>query len=77
MRITDISWGRVNHPSELFQVGDEIEVVVLQFNQQEEKVSLGLKQKSADPWETVAEKYPVGSRVHGKVVSITDYSALC
>ncbi|MDY0092209.1 MAG: 30S ribosomal protein S1 [Candidatus Vecturithrix sp.] len=75
LHITDISWGRVNHPSELFQVGDEIEVVVLQFNQQEEKVSLGLKQKSADPWETVAEKYPVGSRVHGKVVSITDYGA--
>ncbi|GAK58243.1 30S ribosomal subunit protein S1 [Candidatus Vecturithrix granuli] len=75
LHITDISWGRVNHPSELFQVGDEIEVVVLQFNQQEEKVSLGLKQKSADPWETVAEKYPVGSRVNGKVVSITDYGA--
>lgn len=75
LHITDISWGRVNHPSELFQVGDEIEVVVLQFNQQEEKVSLGLKQKSADPWETVAEKYPVGSRVSGKVVSITDYGA--
>lgn len=75
LHITDISWGRVNHPSELFQVGDEIDVVVLQFNQEEEKVSLGLKQKTPDPWETVAEKYPVGSRVSGKVVSITDYGA--
>jgi len=75
LHITDISWGRVNHPSELFQLGDEIEVVVLSYNKAEEKVSLGLKQKTPDPWESVAEKYPIGSRVQGKVVSITDYGA--
>jgi len=75
LHITDISWGRVNHPSELFQLGDEIEVVVLQYDRAEEKVSLGLKQKSADPWEAAEEKYPVGSRVQGRVVSITDYGA--
>jgi len=75
LHITDISWGRVNHPSELFQIGDEIEVVVLQYNREEEKVSLGLKQKTADPWEIAEEKYPVGSKVSGKVVSITDYGA--
>ncbi len=75
LHITDISWGRVNHPSELFQVGDEIEVVVLQYDRAEEKVSLGLKQKTQDPWETAEEKYPVSSRVKGKVVSITDYGA--
>jgi small subunit ribosomal protein S1 len=75
LHITDISWGRVNHPSELFKVGDEIEVMVLSYDKEEEKVSLGLKQKTADPWESVEEKYPVGSRVEGKVVSITDYGA--
>ena len=75
LHITDISWGRVNHPSELFQLGDEIEVVVLQYDRDEEKVSLGLKQKSPDPWESAEEKYPVSSRVKGKVVSITDYGA--
>ncbi|MCP4406002.1 MAG: 30S ribosomal protein S1, partial [bacterium] len=75
LHITDISWGRVNHPSELFQLGDEIDVVVLQYDREAEKVSLGLKQKSSDPWESAEEKYPVSSRVEGKVVSITDYGA--
>jgi small subunit ribosomal protein S1 len=75
LHITDISWGRVNHPSEMFQVGDEIEVMVLSYDKDDEKVSLGLKQKTPDPWEAVEEKYPVGSRVEGKVVSITDYGA--
>jgi small subunit ribosomal protein S1 len=75
LHITDISWGRVNHPSELFQLGDEIEVVVLSYDKDQGKVSLGIKQKSQDPWEAAAEKYPVGSRVKGKVVSITDYGA--
>jgi small subunit ribosomal protein S1 len=75
LHITDISWGRVNHPSELFQLGDEIEVVVLSYYKAEEKVSLGLKQKTPDPWESVGEKYPIGSRVSGKIVSITDYGA--
>ena len=75
LHITDISWGRVNHPSELFQIGDEIEVVVLSYDKEEEKVSLGLKQKTPDPWDSSEEKYPVSSRVQGRVVSITDYGA--
>ncbi|MBN2266757.1 MAG: S1 RNA-binding domain-containing protein [Candidatus Babeliaceae bacterium] len=75
LHITDISWGRVSHPSELFQVGDDIEVVVLSYNQEKEKVSLGLKQKSADPWANIEKKFPVGSHVSGKVVNITDYGA--
>ena len=75
LHITDISWGRVNHPSELFQIGDEIEVVVLQYDKDHEKVSLGLKQKTQDPWAAAEEKYQSGTRVKGKVVSITDYGA--
>jgi small subunit ribosomal protein S1 len=72
---TDMSWGRVNHPSELFNVGDEIEVVVLKFDPEKERVSLGYKQRGADPWESVDQKYPRESRVKGKVVSLTDYGA--
>jgi len=72
---TDMSWGRVNHPSELFVVGDEAEVVVLKFDPERERVSLGYKQKSADPWQNVIDKYPKISRVRGKVVSLTDYGA--
>jgi small subunit ribosomal protein S1 len=72
---TDMSWGRVNHPSELFVVGDEVEVVVLKFDPERERVSLGYKQKSVDPWQNVAEKYAKNSRVRGKVVSLTDYGA--
>ena len=72
---TDMSWGRVNHPSELFVVGDEVEVVVLKFDPEKERVSLGYKQRSADPWEAVETKYPRESRVRGKVVSLTDYGA--
>jgi small subunit ribosomal protein S1 len=75
LHITDISWGRVNHPSEHFSVGDEVEVVVLKFDPETERVSLGFKQKFDDPWNLVDKKYPVGSRVHGKVVSIVDYGA--
>ncbi|HEX7151052.1 MAG TPA: 30S ribosomal protein S1 [Thermoanaerobaculia bacterium] len=75
LHITDISWGRVNHPSEFFNVGDEIEVTVLKFDPGAERVSLGYKQKSPDPWLDVAERYPLGSRVHGRVVSLTDYGA--
>jgi len=75
LHITDISWGRVNHPSEHFNVGDEIEVVVLKFDRESERVSLGYKQKSEDPWVLVDKKYPVGARVHGKVVSLVDYGA--
>jgi small subunit ribosomal protein S1 len=75
LHITDISWGRVTHPSEYFNVGDEIEVVVLKFDPGSERVSLGYKQKSVDPWSDVADRYPLGSRVHGRVVSLTDYGA--
>ena len=72
---TDMSWGRVNHPSELFVVGDEVEVVVLKFDPERERVSLGYKQKTVDPWQNVGGKYPKNSRVRGKVVSLTDYGA--
>src|SRR6266480_1407996 len=75
LHITDISWGRVNHPSEYFNVGDEIEVVVLKFDPAAERVSLGYKQKSPDPWADVVVRYPLGTKVHGRVVSLTDYGA--
>jgi len=75
LHITDISWGRVGHPSEYFNVGDEIEVLVLKFDPEHERVSLGYKQKSPDPWSDVQQRYPLGSRVKGKVVSLTDYGA--
>jgi small subunit ribosomal protein S1 len=75
LHITDISWGRVNHPSEYFNVGDEIEVVVLRFDPAAERVSLGYKQKTPDPWLDVVERYPIGIKVSGKVVSLTDYGA--
>ena len=75
LHITDVSWGRVNHPSEYFNVGDEIEVVVLKFDPAAERVSLGYKQKSQDPWHDVVQRYPLGSKVHGRVVSLTDYGA--
>jgi len=75
LHITDISWGRVSHPSEHFAVGDEVEVVILKFDPETERVSLGYKQKTEDPWTLVDKKYPLGSRVHGKVVSLVDYGA--
>ncbi len=75
LHITDMSWGRVNHPSEILHVGEEIEVMVLKFDEASERVSLGLKQKTPDPWESVEEKYPVNSKVTGKVISLTDYGA--
>lgn len=75
LHITDMSWGRVSHPSELFAVGDEAEVVVLKFDRTTERVSLGYKQRTKDPWEDVDQRFPVGSRVRGKVVSLTDYGA--
>ena len=75
LHITDISWGRVGHPSEYFKVGDEVDVVVLRFDRERERVSLGYKQRFEDPWILVPEKYPVGKRVHGEVVSIVDYGA--
>ncbi|MFH1135257.1 MAG: 30S ribosomal protein S1 [Pseudomonadota bacterium] len=75
LHITDMSWGRVGHPSELFKVGDVIRVKVLQFDRDRERVSLGLKQLSEDPWNSAALSYPVGSKVRGKVVSLADYGA--
>ena len=75
LHITDMSWGRINHPSELFQVGDKVKVTVLKFNSDSERVSLGLKQITADPWVNAEEKYIPGTVVQGKVVSIKDYGA--
>ena len=75
LHITDMSWGRVNHPNELFHVGDEVTVRVLKYNAETERVSLGLKQTQEDPWTHAEEAYPPGKRVHGKVMSITDYGA--
>jgi small subunit ribosomal protein S1 len=75
LHITDMSWGRVGHPSELFKVNDEIDVVVLKYDQATERVSLGHKQLMADPWTTVMDRFPAGIRVNGKVVSLTDYGA--
>jgi small subunit ribosomal protein S1 len=73
LHITDMSWGRVNHPSEMFSVGDKLEVMVLKFDKEKERVSLGLKQITPDPWVNVDEKYPVNKHIKGKIVSITDY----
>jgi small subunit ribosomal protein S1 len=75
LHITDMSWGRVGHPSELFKVNDEIDVIVLKYDPATERVSLGHKQLVNDPWSNVSERYPVGARVSGKVVSLTDYGA--
>ncbi len=75
LHITDMSWGRVGHPSEMFQIGDKINVMVLSFDRDNERVSLGLKQMVEDPWNKAAEKYPVGTQVSGRVVSLTDYGA--
>ncbi len=75
LHITDMSWGRVGHPSELFKVNDEIDVIVLKYDPATERVSLGHKQLVNDPWSNVSDRYPVGARVSGKVVSLTDYGA--
>ncbi len=75
LHITDMSWGRVGHPSEMFVVGDRVEVMVLKYDRETGRISLGVKQKGSDPWASVAAKYPIGTRVKGKVVSLTDYGA--
>jgi len=75
LHVTDMSWGRVGHPSEIFQVGDQVEVVVLHFDRETGRVSLGYKQKSSDPWERVEKTYAAGTKTHGKVVSLTNYGA--
>src|SRR5467141_2700418 len=75
LHITDMSWGRIGHPSEILKVGQDLDVVVLDINREKERVSLGLKQKLANPWENIETKYPVGARVKGKVVNLVPYGA--
>jgi small subunit ribosomal protein S1 len=75
LHITDMSWGRVGHPSEILKVGQDLDVVVLDVNKEKERVSLGLKQKMANPWANIEEKYPVGTKVKGKVVNLVPYGA--
>jgi small subunit ribosomal protein S1 len=75
LHVTDMSWGRVGHPSEIFQIGDQVEVVVLHFDRETGRVSLGYKQKSSDPWANVEDRYPVGAKVNGRIVSLTNYGA--
>jgi small subunit ribosomal protein S1 len=75
LHVTDMSWGRIGHPSEIFQIGDQVEVVVLHFDPATGRVSLGYKQKSSDPWADVDQRYPVGSKVSGRIVSLTNYGA--
>jgi len=75
LHITDMSWGRIGHPSELLKVGQDIDVVVLDINREKERVSLGLKQKLANPWDSIEQKYPVGAKVKGRVVNLVPYGA--
>jgi small subunit ribosomal protein S1 len=75
LHISDISWGKIGHPSEVFELGQEVEVVVLDFNEKDERISLGFKQLTEDPWNTILEKYSVGQKIKGKVVSLTDFGA--
>ncbi len=75
LHITDMSWGRIGHPSELVKIDEEIEILILKVDREKEKIALGLKQKSESPWEAVETRYPVGSRVHGTVVNIMSYGA--
>ena len=75
LHVTDMSWGRVKHPSQMVQVGQKIDVMVLSFDPESERISLGLKQMTDNPWKTAVERYPVGTVVRGRVVSMTDYGA--
>jgi len=75
LHITDMAWGRISHPSEKFQLSDEVDVIILKFDRERERVSLGFKQLQEDPWETASAKFPPHMRIRGKVVSITDYGA--
>jgi small subunit ribosomal protein S1 len=75
LHITDLSYGRIRHPADLFKVGDTITIKVLSFDREKERISLGLKQLTADPWTTVQDKYPLATKITGKVVSLTDYGA--
>src|SRR3974377_2591696 len=75
LHITDMAWKRVKHPSEVVKVGEEVQVRILKFDRERSRVSLGLKQLGADPWENIARRYPPGTRVFGKVTNIADYGA--
>ncbi len=75
LHISDMSWGKIGHPSELFEVGQEVEVVILAFNEKDERISLGYKQLTQDPWTNIRDKYVVGQKIKGKVVSLTDFGA--
>lgn len=75
LHITDMSWGRINHPSELVKIGDRIKVKILEFDRAKSRVSLGLKQLQPHPWENIETKYPIGAKVRGRIVSIVDYGA--
>jgi len=75
LHITDMSWGRLTHPRDLVQVGDQIQVKVLKFDRDKQRVSLGFKQLTPDPWLDASERYPVGAHVSGRVISVTDYGA--
>lgn len=75
LHITDMSWGRINHPSELVKIGQELEVMILDVNLEKERISLGMKQTSENPWDRIEAKYPVGARVMGKVVNLMPYGA--
>ena len=75
LHITDMSWGRISHPSEVLKVGEEIDVMIIEIDRDRERVSLGLKQCTPNPWDSIEKKYPVGSKVHGKVVNLVQYGA--
>ena len=75
VHVSDMSWGRIGHPSEMYQIGDEVKVKVLHFDRRKERVSLGIKQLTPDPWSEAEQRYPVGTRINGRVVSLTDYGA--
>ncbi len=75
VHVSDMSWGRIGHPSEMYQIGDEVKVKVLHFDRRKERVSLGIKQLTPDPWSEAEQKYPVGTQINGRVVSLTDYGA--
>ncbi len=75
LHITDMSWGRISHPSEMLKTGEEVNVMIIEVNRERERVSLGLKQLSANPWENIERKYPVGGKVHGRVVNLVPYGA--
>ncbi len=75
LHITDMSWGRISHPSEVLKVGEEIDVMIIEIDRDRERVSLGLKQCTSNPWDSIEKKYPVGAKVHGKVVNLVQYGA--